>query len=74
MLKTDEYRETILKLKKAIIDTPIEELDRLRDNICVLDIDPKIKQVALMDIDFKQNNMVYAHEAVATLSDQIGVD
>lgn len=58
-------RAALRELKNKIKETPHSRLDALRDSICISDIHPQIKEACLKDIDYKQNSMVYANEAVA---------
>lgn len=53
------------RLKDIIENTPHDELDALRDSVCVSELHPQIKEACLKDIDYKQNPMTYAHDAVA---------
>jgi len=58
-------RAALRELKNKIKATPHDKLDALRDSICVSELHPQIKEACLKDIDYKQNPMVYANDAVA---------
>lgn len=62
------------RLKDKIDSTPIEMLDALRDSIAISELHPAVKEACFEDIDYRQNMMVYANDAVAKLSDDIEVD
>lgn len=56
-------------LKDKIQNTPIERLDRLRDSIALSDLHPQIKEACFKDLDYRQNMMVYANDAIAGCSE-----